>query len=49
MNFGARPLKRTIQDEIETLISKAIVADEIKRKDKIEIIVNSKNELEIKK
>ncbi len=49
MNFGARPLKRTIQDEIETLISKAIVADEIKRKDKIEIIVNSKNELELKK
>jgi ATP-dependent Clp protease ATP-binding subunit ClpB len=49
INFGARPLKRTIQDEVETLISHAIVADEIQKKDKIKIIVNEKNELEIVK
>ncbi len=49
INFGARPLKRTIQDEIETLVSKSIVADEIQKKDKIEIFVNNKDELEIRK
>ena len=47
INFGARPLKRTIQDEIETMISRAIVSDEIRKKDKFEIIVNKDNELEI--
>lgn len=47
INFGARPLKRTIQDEIETIISRAIVADQIRKKDKFEIIVNKDNELEI--
>jgi len=49
MNFGARPLKRTIQDEIETLVSHAIVADEVHKKDNIEIIVNKNNELELQK
>ena len=49
INFGARPLKRTIQDEVETLVSKAVIADEVKKKDKIEIIINKENELEIKK
>ena len=29
INFGARPLKRTIQSEIETLLSKKIIANEI--------------------
>ena len=47
INYGARPLKRTIQDEIETRVSKAILADEIKKKDKFEIIVNNENELDI--
>ena len=49
INFGARPLKRAIQDEVETLISKAVIADQIKKKDKIEIVVNPVNELQIKK
>ena len=49
INFGARPLKRTIQDEIETMVSRAIIADEIKKKDVIEIIVDNNNELAIKK
>ncbi len=49
INFGARPLKRTIQDEIETMVSRAIIADEIKKKDNIEIIVDDNNELAIKK
>ena len=30
IEFGARPLKRTIQAEIETLISKKIIANEVK-------------------
>ena len=49
INFGARPLKRTIQDEIETMISRAIIADEIKKKDSVEIIINSENRPEIKR
>ncbi len=49
INFGARPLKRTIQDEIETMVSRSIIADEVKKKDVIEIIVNDKDELAIKK
>ncbi len=49
INFGARPLKRTIQDEIETMVSRKIVSDEIQKKDSFEIVVNSNNELEIVK
>ncbi len=49
INFGARPLKRTIQDEIETMVSRAIVSDEIRKKDTIEIIINDNNEPEIMK
>jgi len=48
MNFGARPLKRTIQDEIETLVSRAIIGDEIRKKDNITIIINDENRPEIK-
>lgn len=33
--YGARPIKRFIQQHIETLIAKAIVRDEIKAKDHI--------------
>ena len=49
INFGARPLKRTIQDDVETLISKAVIADQVKKKDRVEVIVNKENELEIRK
>ena len=49
INFGARPLKRTIQDELETMISRAIVADEIKKKDNFSVVVNKDNNLEIVK
>ena len=49
INFGARPLKRTIQDEVETLVSKAVIADQVSKKDKIEVIINKENELEIRK
>ena len=42
-------IKRTIQDEIETMVSRSIIADEVKKKDVIEIIVNDKDELAIKK
>ena len=49
INYGARPLKRTIQDEIETMVSRAIVGDEIRKKDSFEVIVNKENQLEIKK
>ena len=43
INFGARPLKRTIQDEVETLVSRGIVADEIKKKDNIKIYCKFNN------
>ena len=49
INFGARPLKRTIQDEVETMVSRAIVGDQIKKKDKFQVMVNKENELEIVK
>ena len=29
VNYGARPLKRYIQDSIETLLAKAIIADQV--------------------
>ena len=38
--FGARPLQRFIQDNIEDLISKKILMDEIKRGDKINVTTN---------
>ena len=50
INFGARPLKRTIQSEVETLVSRAIIAKEIDSGDKIEVYFNKeKEELELKK
>lgn len=49
INFGARPLKRTIQDEVETMVSRAIVGDQIRKKDKFQVMVNKENELEIVK
>ena len=49
INFGARPLKRTIQTEIETMVAKAMVAENIKEGAIVQIIVNKDaNSLDIK-
>ena len=48
INFGARPLKRTIQSEIETMVAKKIIANEITSKSKIQVYVNGE-ELSVKK
>lgn len=45
--FGARPLKRFIQDNIEDLIAQKILKDEIKRGAKVSISVDSANNLQI--
>lgn len=43
--FGARPLQRFIQDNIEDLIAKKMLKNEIKRGDKINLSVDSSNGL----
>lgn len=49
INFGARPLKRTIQTEIETMVAKAIVAQDVVEGETVEIVVNGEEDcLEIK-
>ena len=48
INFGARPLKRTIQSEVETLVSKAIIAKEIDSGDNIEVYLDGE-ELKLRK
>jgi len=45
--FGARPLRRLLQDKIEDNIANKILAGEIKRRDTI--IINSKAEIEVEK
>jgi ATP-dependent Clp protease ATP-binding subunit ClpA len=35
--FGARPLRRVIQDKVENLVAKKLLAGEIKRGDRVEI------------
>jgi ATP-dependent Clp protease ATP-binding subunit ClpC len=45
--FGARPLKRFIQDNIEDLIAQKILKDEIKRGDKLSLTVDSSNNLQL--
>ncbi|MBI2613822.1 MAG: ATP-dependent Clp protease ATP-binding subunit [Candidatus Levybacteria bacterium] len=45
--FGARPLSRFIQNNIENLIAQKILKDEIKRGDKINISVDSSNNLQL--
>ena len=47
INFGARPLKRTIQSEVETMVAKKIIANEITPKSKIQVYVNG-DELAVK-
>lgn len=37
MEFGARPLKRIVQSQVETLIAKKLIANEIVDGDKIEV------------
>ncbi len=50
INFGARPLKRTIQDEVETIISKAIISNDIVPGDKVMVFhQDGKNELTYQK
>ncbi len=45
INFGARPLKRTIQDEVETMLSKAMIANEIVTGDKIEVFKEKQRQI----
>jgi ATP-dependent Clp protease ATP-binding subunit ClpC len=40
-DFGARPLRRFIQDRIEDIIAQQILKDEIKRGDKIQVSVDT--------
>jgi ATP-dependent Clp protease ATP-binding subunit ClpC len=47
--FGARPLRRFIQDNIEDLIAQKMLKDEIKRGDKLTVSVSSKGEILILK
>lgn len=45
--FGARPLRRYIQDTIEDLLSQKILKDEIKRGDKVLVTVDENNNLQL--
>ncbi|HUD09927.1 MAG TPA: ATP-dependent Clp protease ATP-binding subunit, partial [Patescibacteria group bacterium] len=46
-DFGARPLRRFIQDKIEDIIAQEILKDQIKRGDKIQVSVDSSNNISI--
>ena len=37
MEFGARPLKRIVQSQVETLLARKIIANEVKDGDKVEV------------
>lgn len=45
--FGARPLRRFIQDNIEDQIAQKILKDEMKRGDKVSVSVDSGNNLQL--
>ena len=45
--FGARPLRRLLQDKVENSIANKILSGEIKRRDTI--VINSKAEIEVEK
>ena len=47
INFGARPLKRTIQAEVETIIAKKIISNEIAKKSRIQVYAKD-GEIEIR-
>ena len=44
INFGARPLKRTIQAEIETMIAKAIVAQNVTEGSIVQVVFNKEED-----
>lgn len=46
-DFGARPLKRYIQDNIEDAVAQKILKDEIKRGDKIVVSINQEGKIKI--
>ena len=48
-DFGARPLRRFIQDKIEDPIAQKMLKDEIKRGDAITVSVDSSNNIIITK
>ncbi len=48
-DFGARPLRRFIQDKIEDVIAQQILKDEIKRGDKIQVSVDASGNISIVK
>ena len=50
INFGARPLKRIIQSEIETLIARKLISQEIVSGDIVEIVYDKEeNDLSVVK
>ena len=48
INYGARPLKRTIQNEIEDKIAEAILDGKIKQNKKSKIILDEEGNILIK-
>lgn len=48
-DFGARPLRRFIQDNIEDIIAQKMLKDEIKRGDAVSVSVDAKNDILIGK
>ena len=42
MEFGARPLKRIVQAQVETLLARKIIAGEIREGDKIEVFYDKR-------
>jgi ATP-dependent Clp protease ATP-binding subunit ClpC len=46
-DFGARPLRRFIQDGIEDILAQQILKDEIKRGDKIQVSVNASGNISL--
>src|SRR5699024_12070960 len=42
--YGARPLRRSIQRNIEDLLSEALLAGTIKKEDKVKVGLNNKGE-----
>jgi ATP-dependent Clp protease ATP-binding subunit ClpC len=48
-DFGARPLRRFIQNKIEDIIAQEILKDQIKRGDKIQVSVDSTGNISLSK
>jgi len=45
--FGARPVRRLLQDRIEDIIANKLLAGELKRRDTV--VINSRAEIEVEK